>query len=99
MVFPRHFPALAQAHIETGVTIASQNVARANPARKRQSEIRLCGSRVSKDVDATRLLEHSRLRLGRHLCYSSEEPVGRPALATIYAERKTAGPACQTGKL
>ena len=57
------------------------------------------GSGIGKNVDAAALLEHARLRLGRHLCYSCEEPVGRPALATIDAEWEAASPACQAGKL
>src|SRR5438477_13109364 len=83
----------------TGVAIATQNVARPNAARERQSEVCLRRSGIGKNVDAARLLEHTRFRLGRHLCYRGEEPVGRPALASIYAEGETAGPARQPREL
>src|SRR5262249_30893530 len=50
-------------------------------------------------VDATISLESACFRFCSHLSDGGQEPVRRPALATIHAEGESAGPAGQAGKL
>ena len=46
-----HFPALAQTHIQAGVAIAAQHVARTDRARQRKSKGRLRRGRIRKGAN------------------------------------------------
>src|SRR5262249_29939610 len=97
----RHFPALAQGHVQTGVTIASNDIARTTSTRKRMDEVILeCVRRVSENADrAIGLLEMSGTGLGHHLRNPLLVPICGPEVAVIYGEGKSAGPAGQSGEL
>src|SRR5580692_4729377 len=94
-----HLPVLDQAHVQTGIAVATQNVARTNLAGKRQGEVLLGSSGIGERVHRAVALERPSFRSGRHLPDRRQEPVRGPALPSINTERKSAGPACDSGKL
>src|SRR5205807_2915418 len=84
-------------HIPLGVTVPAQHVARAHPARKGQGEVLLCRGWIRKEVDAAGSLVGAGPGFRRHLTDPGQKPVCRPALATVNAERESAGPASDSG--
>src|ERR1700746_1616840 len=100
VTFPvRHLPALEQAHVPLGEAVPTQDVARADLAGKGQGEVLLRRGGISKNVDASVFLESACSGFRSHLSDRSEEPVRRPALATVHAEGESAGPASHSGSL
>src|SRR4029077_3379351 len=79
--------------------VSTQDVARSNLAGERQSEISLGRGGICENVDTAVPLESACFWARSHLSDGGQEPVGRPALATIHAEGESAGPAGHAGKL
>src|SRR4029077_16908292 len=77
--------------------VPTQYVARADPAGEGQGEVLLCRLGIGKEVDAAGSLVGADLRFRRHLRAPRKEPVCRPALAAINAERESASPAGNSG--
>src|SRR6266403_38743 len=99
-----HFPAFREAHVPTGEAVATQDVARANPARERQGESVLGGGGVGKRTNKGIGLPCHGIR-DREMVNAgplggpSEEPVGGPAMAAVHTVGKSAGPASKSEKL
>src|SRR5262249_37754521 len=93
-------PALVQCHVQPGVSVAADHVARPGLSRvgMRKTGERGCG--VGKSANrAVRLPKGSGLYSGNLLRNALFIPVGRPEVAVIYAEGKSTGPTCYARKL
>src|SRR5713226_6556438 len=100
VAFPRHLPALAQGHIQTGVAIPADHISRTAFARERMPEVGERSGRVGEHADRTIwLFEMAGPRPGDQLSDTLLVPVSGPEITVIHGEGEAAGPAGQARKL
>ncbi len=99
--FERHFPALAQTHIETREAVSAERVAGTALARKRMSEIDYGGVAIGEHIHGSiGLLVHAGvLRGDEGEGVSFFLPVRGEVKTVIHRDGETAGPADDAGEL
>src|SRR3989442_15983335 len=101
VAFPRHLPALAQGHIQTGVAIPANHISRTAFAGERMPKVVESRRRIGENADGTgvRIPVMPDLGSGDHLTDTLLAPVRRPEVAVIKGEGESTRPPSQARKL
>src|SRR6266851_1228034 len=101
LAFPRHLPAFAQSHVQTGIPISANDVTRTSLAGERMLEVVESGYRIGENahgtVDGIPVMPD--LGFGDHLTDTLLVPVCRPEVTVIHRKREAAGPPRHARKL
>src|SRR5207244_13213393 len=101
VAFPRHLPALAQGHIQTGVAIPANHISRTAFAGERMPKVVESRRRIGENADGTgvRIPVMPDLGSGDHLTDTLLVPGCSPAVTVIHGDGERECPPTQSVQL